>query len=30
MINFIMEERARKNVEICRNVVTKNSLLEEE
>ena len=29
MINFITAEEARKNAEMCRNVVAKNSLLEE-
>ena len=30
MVDFIMTERARRNEEMCRNVVAKNSLLEEE
>lgn len=30
MINFITAEEARRNAETCRNVVAKNSLLEEE
>ena len=30
MINFITAEEARKNAEMCRNVIAKNSLLEEE
>ena len=30
MNNFIMAERARRNAEMCRNVVANNSLLEEE
>ena len=29
MIDFIMAEEARRNAETCRNVITKNSLLEE-
>ena len=29
MIDFIMAEEARRNAEMCRNVVAKNSLLEE-
>ena len=30
MVNFIMADEARRNAESCRNVVAKNSLLEEE
>ena len=30
MNNFITTEEARRNAETCRNVVAKNSLLEEE
>lgn len=30
MIDFIMAEEARRNTEMCRSVVAKNSLLEEE
>ena len=30
MIDFIMAEEACRNAEICRNVISKNSLLEEE
>ena len=30
MINFITAEEARRNAESCRNVIAKNSLLEEE
>ena len=30
MVNFIMANEARRNAESCRNVVAKNSLLEEE
>lgn len=29
MVNFIMADEARRNAESCRNVVAKNSLLEE-
>ena len=29
MKNFIMAEEARRNAEMCRNVIAKNSLLEE-
>lgn len=29
MIDFIMAEKARRNAESCRNVIAKNSLLEE-
>ena len=30
MVDFIMTDEARRNAELCRNVVAKNSLLEEE
>ena len=30
MVDFITAEEARRNAETCRNVVAKNSLLEEE
>lgn len=29
MVDFITGEEARKNAEMCRNVIAKNSLLEE-